>query len=334
MKSANQVPECQASETPRDRRRRSLPPPAWFAVVALLALPQRVTADPPGQKAQPPTAPVAVPETLEPGTVAVDLTRAHDPDAFRPNVTRGQRIHVHLDLGRVFESRGNHEAALLEYQQALAACERWGIDRTSSTDIALVHRRIGGSLDRLGRFALAEVHYKQALRLCPRDPKIWNDAGYSYYLQGRWADAERTLKTGARLAPDDARISTNLGLTLAAAGRTREALTLLSRYSGDAIGHANLGYLLAATGQVELARQQYLQALALRPNLALAHRALAQLDRAGQVQSVARVPRGNQRQPAPATDRAVLKAASTTTRTSPPGELLVAPPPLPSLTSP
>ena len=37
-------------------------------------------------------------------------------------------------------------------------------------------------------------------------------------------------------------------VTLAAAGRTKEALSILSKYSGDAVGHANLGYLLAATG--------------------------------------------------------------------------------------
>jgi tetratricopeptide (TPR) repeat protein len=67
-------------------------------------------------------------------------------------------------------------------------------------------------------------------------------------------------------------------LTLAAAGRTDEALPLLSQSNGDAIGHANLGYLLAASGQFDLARRQYQQALTLRPDLQLARRALARLD--------------------------------------------------------
>ena len=82
-----------------------------------------------------------------------------------------------------------------------------------------------------------------------------------------------------KLAPDDPRVRTNLGMTLAAAGKTQEALPLLSGNQGDAIGHANLGYLLAATGQYELARQEYQAALAMRPDLDLARRALAQLDR-------------------------------------------------------
>jgi Flp pilus assembly protein TadD len=212
--------------------------------------------------------------------VSVDLTSAYSQNSFHATVSQPQRVHVHLDLGKVFEAQGNYEAALLEYQEALTASESRNLGKSRSQEEALAHRRMAGALDRLGRFAQAEVHYKKALRLSPKDPRIWNDAGYSYYLQSRWADAERTLKTAARLAPEDQRIKTNLGLVVAAAGRPQDAFPLLSQFSGDAIGHANLGYLLAATGQVDLARQQYLQALALRPNLALAQRALSHLDKA------------------------------------------------------
>ena len=62
---------------------------------------------------------------------------------------------------------------------------------------------------------------------------------------------------------------------------------MLSQYSGDAIGHANLGFLLAATGQVELAGSNTSRPLALRPNLALAQRALAQLDRGANSEQIA-----------------------------------------------
>ena len=113
---------------------------------------------------------------------------------------------MHIDFGRAFESQGNLDAAIQEYQDALTVIEtrRHGPFRPS--DEALAHRRIGSAMDRLGRFAQAETHYKKALKQSPKDPKIWNDAGYSYYLQGRWADAERALKTAAHFAPDDERI--------------------------------------------------------------------------------------------------------------------------------
>jgi tetratricopeptide (TPR) repeat protein len=145
---------------------------------------------------------------------------------------------------------------------------------------------MAGALDRLGRFAQAEVHYQQALKASPKDPKVWNDIGYSYYLQGRWPDSEKALRTAAKLAPDDNRVRINLGLTLAAAGKSDEAFPLLSQSGSDATGHANLGYLLAATGQNDLARTQYETALALRPDLELAQRALARLDHPPQRQDV------------------------------------------------
>jgi Flp pilus assembly protein TadD len=229
------------------------------------------------QAAPPPQAPI------EPGvsTVSVDLSRPQGGDqSFTAEVTESQRFHVHIDLGRVFERQGNYEAALLEYQEALAVGERGGVGKARSRDEALAHRRMGNALDGLGRFSQAEAHYKKALKLDPHNARIWNDAGYSYYLQGRWADAEGALKTAARMAPEDMRIKTNLGLVMAAAGRTDEALGLLSQYSGDAVGHANLGYLLAATGQNDLARREYEKALAIRPNLDQARRALDQLARA------------------------------------------------------
>jgi Flp pilus assembly protein TadD len=197
---------------------------------------------------------------------------------FHEKATERQQFQVHIDFGRAFETQGNLDAAIQEYQDGLKVVENKRRGPFRAADAALAHRRMGSAFDRTGRFAQAETHYQKALKLSPKDPKIWNDAGYSYYLQGRWADAERTLKTAARLAPEDERIRTNLGLTLAAQGRTQEALPLLSRANGEASGHANLGYLLAATGQLDLARQQYETALALRPDLTLARRALAQID--------------------------------------------------------
>jgi Flp pilus assembly protein TadD len=295
-------------------------------------------ADPPWRRNDPPVSPPPAPEAAAPGTTAVNLSKAYDPNGFRKDVTQDQRIHVHIDLGRVFESQGNFDAAVAEFQQALAACEPKGIGRSRSADEALAHRRMGNVFDRMGRFAQAEVHYKKALKLSPKDPRIWNDAGYSYYLQGRWTEAERTLKTGSKIAPEDVKLKTNLGLTLAAAGRTKEALPLLSQYSGDAIGHANLGFLLAATGQVEMAREQYLKALAMRPSLDLARRALAQLDRAQEAQTVTAA--GAPPEPAAAStpasagDGGVIKAAASKPRIPPPRQFTTPAPTGPPLTGP
>lgn len=214
-------------------------------------------------------------------TVSVDLNRtAGENTTFHETATERQKFQVHIDFGKVFEAQGNPDRALQEYHDALKFAEERGHgSELTADDEALAHRRIASVLDRTGQFRQSEPHYQKARKLAPRDPKVWNDSGYSYYLQGRWDEAERSFRTAMKLAPGDERIKTNLGMTLGAAGKTQEALSLLSANQGDAVGHANLGYLLASTGHYRRAREEYRAALSMRPDLMLASRALAQLDR-------------------------------------------------------
>ena len=106
--------------------------------------------------------------------------------------------------GRFQEGQENFEFALgripegARSVQCAHTADGW---RQDAAKEALAHRRMGSALDRLGRFDQAEIEYRTALKLSPNDPKVWNDAGYSYYLQSRFADAERALKTAAHSIP-------------------------------------------------------------------------------------------------------------------------------------
>ncbi len=224
----------------------------------------------------PPATKPAAPPSQPP---AQEVHQAGSSTNFHANASDHQRFQVRIDFGRIFEKQGDFEAALTEYQAALTVAQSRRGGHITPEDVALAERRIAVANDRLGRFALAETHYKKALKHAPKDFRVWNDLGYSYYVQARYGDAERALRAAARFNPDDERSRLNLGLTLAAAGRPQEALPLLSQAGGDAAGHANLGYLLASTGQPELAKLEYQKALAIRPDLAVARRGLAALSR-------------------------------------------------------
>ena len=224
----------------------------------------------------------AVNKTVTTSSAAGPIDSAVTKTEFHREVSPDQQYNVHLEVGRIYEAQGGFEAAIAEYQKALDACAHGGLNLVREKGLgekqALAHRRMGAAFDRLGRFAQAEVHYRAALKLHPNDPKVWNDSGYSYYLQGRWIDAERNLKMAAKLDPENPRSQTNLGLALAAEGKTDEALAALSKAGGPAAAHANLGYLLAALGKTEEARKHYQDALKLQPDLAPVRKALATLD--------------------------------------------------------
>ena len=104
--------------------------------------------------------------------------------------------------------------------------------------------------------------------------------GLQLLLAGPLGRRRPRLSKAVAIAPDDARIRTNLGLAQAAAGDLDKAFETLSLAGGPAAAHANLGYILAASGREDEARNHYASALRLSPDFGPARQALAQMDRA------------------------------------------------------
>ena len=231
-----------------------------------------------------PAASPSAPPTLE------DAARPSQPNEhtasivktdFHRKTTTDQQFNVHLELGKQQMRDGQFEMALSEFKKALDACSHASGLRTGSHRIeqqATAHRKIGAALAGLDKFPEAEEHLKQAAKLAPNDPRVWNDLGYTYSTVGRWADAERALRRAAKLDPESPLVKTNLGFAVASDGRAAEALEHLSASSGKAVGHANLGFALARQNRLVEARDEYRKALELQPQLTKAHDALARLD--------------------------------------------------------
>src|SRR6516162_1123674 len=94
-----------------------------------------------------PSVPPQVPETAVGAEVAETtqvLTRRNTE--FHETATDRQRFQVHIDFGRVFESQGNYDAALLEYQEALSVVEGKRRGPFRPADSAMAHRRMGAAL--------------------------------------------------------------------------------------------------------------------------------------------------------------------------------------------
>jgi Flp pilus assembly protein TadD len=212
-------------------------------------------------------------------TVEVKVDPALMKTDFKREPTLDQRVNIHYDLARALETQGQFEPALGEYQKVVEAFPSTTKLRGDAPSRAKLHRRVAAALDRLGKFDEARDHYRSAKRLAPKDPDVWNDSGYSHYLQGRWDDAESDLKKAVSLDPANPRILTNLGLTLAASGRVEPAVETLTKAGGPASAHANVAYVLAANGKFEDALKHYRSALAIQPDMPAVRDALARVER-------------------------------------------------------
>lgn len=105
-------------------------------------------------------------------------------------------------LGWAHLLSGNYGLAERHYRRAVEATYRNG-----SAWIGLA-----ASYDRLGRFDLADVAYRNAIRLEGENYVILNNRGYSYLLRGDIRRARRLLERAIWLAPGDPTIANNIAV--------------------------------------------------------------------------------------------------------------------------
>jgi len=98
-----------------------------------------------------------------------------------------------------------------------------------------------------------------------------------------WSSPVSLWGEAVDLAPEHFRPRLLLGEALEDAGRRSEAAdeyrTAIQLQPGDPTGHIKLGQLLARTGQIQAAREQFQLVLAADPQNEHAHQSLAMLDR-------------------------------------------------------
>jgi Flp pilus assembly protein TadD len=102
---------------------------------------------------------------------------------------------------------------------------------------------------------------QEAHRLSPKDGRIVNNLGVSLLAEARWSDAEQAFRTAILLDPSDLAYYNNLGLALGRQGRFEEALGAFRQNDDEQAVHNNLGYVYYLSGDLEMAIQQYEQAL-------------------------------------------------------------------------
>ncbi|HZU10441.1 MAG TPA: tetratricopeptide repeat protein [Pseudacidobacterium sp.] len=135
--------------------------------------------------------------------------RELDPDSW----------HVHRALGQNYADMGNSQAAIREYQAAIAK-------QPNNADL---YEALGAEYQKLGQFTQAEQAYESELRLSPNNPVALYNLGRIQVENGDPAKGVTMLRKAAPLLQEPAPGYFYLGLGLAKLGQDNEAVTWLEK---------------------------------------------------------------------------------------------------------
>jgi tetratricopeptide (TPR) repeat protein len=107
-----------------------------------------------------------------------------------------------------------------------------------------------------------------------REPAIFNDLGYSLFLQGKLDKAARAVRKAVALRPTEPKFHNNLGLIYGHQRRFEEAWNEFRRAAGEADAFYNLAFVKSSLNDFEGAKACFRRALAIDPTHERARRAL------------------------------------------------------------
>lgn len=177
--------------------------------------------------------------------------------------------------GDLVQARAAYRAILEKQPDCTSALHRLGV-------VSVRLEQLPEALDCLEKAAGHEAPSSELL----------GDLGYAQLLSGDLEAAQETLDKALALDPTDKRIINNQGLVLGYLGQEEDSLELFRRAGSEAEALGNMGFVYAQMGELQKAKEFYLRAVHLQPDLKNAAQALVDLhdaeQRARQTLSVAR----------------------------------------------
>ena len=187
--------------------------------------------------------------------------------AFRALIEQGGELaQVHNNLGIVYQMRGQHERAVVEFREAARIAGDYPAPRIL----------LGASLLALGQVEEAKVPLEAAVRLAPGESLAHLQLARAYEQSDDWSGAVDQLQTLRRLAPGDPEHVYGLGQAY-----LRLSETCLRRlhalHPDSARSHQARAHSHRLQGRPELALEAFEQAARADPTLAEVHLAMAQI---------------------------------------------------------
>jgi len=187
--------------------------------------------------------------------------------AFRAVIEQGGGLaQVHNNLGIVYQMRGQHERAVVEFREAARIAGDYPAPRIL----------LGASLLALGQVEEAKVSLEAAVRLAPGELLAHLQLARAYEQSGDWSGAVDQLQALRRLAPGDPEHVYGLGQAYL---RLSESCLrqLHALHPDSARSHQARAHSYRLQGRPELALEAFEQAARADPTLAEVHLAMAQI---------------------------------------------------------
>jgi tetratricopeptide (TPR) repeat protein len=183
-----------------------------------------------------------------------------------------------VELGDVLRGHEKYQDAADAYDQAIAR------QKAGDQNSWRLYYDRGVSLERSGRWPLAEADLKHALELAPQEPLVLNYLGYSWIDKGEnLSDALKMIQRAVELRPNDGYIVDSLGWAYYRLGDLPKATQFLERaielMPEDPTINDHLGDVYWRDGRVAEARFQWRRALQFGPEAGDAKVIETKLDR-------------------------------------------------------
>jgi len=137
---------------------------------------------------------------------------------------------------------------------------------------AQLHAEIAAGFYERGQMEVALNELAEAVKLDPRNARIYNYYGLVYAVLGQDANAQGNFLKALELAPSDSEIRQNWGWYLCTHGRAKESLQEFEQavrnplYKTPDIALVNAGKCSVEVGELRRAEDYFKRALAINPN--------------------------------------------------------------------
>lgn len=177
-------------------------------------------------------------------------------ESAKPAPTPNIMPNTYVAAGMMLEKQGNLNAAIAQYERAIAAEPRC----TSA------YNRLGIVYQKLGRHADAENIFKQGAIADPTSAALLNNLGFCYLSQKRLKEAEQAFRDALVRSQDFQRARMNLAIVLAQSGRLQESLIEFSTVVPAETAHYNVAMICMQRRDYANAENSLREALAINPN--------------------------------------------------------------------